>query len=253
MPDMTIKIQNCNNIINGELTICADKLNILFGRNGTGKSTIAKAINRASQGKALTEFAPYGKTDVLPSIEGVASGGIAIFDDNYVREYVYKPDSLIKDAFEVLIRSRDYDETKKNIDDALVKIRTTITERQVIAYLRSRIGVLIDTIKFTSGNKIAKRGGTKGVLEGKGAYFNPPVELGDLKPFMDGDTVSKWAAWRLQGYTDFGSKGRCPYCSAEDTERSATINKVFSESFDKTSVETAATISKAIEALKWNQ
>ena len=67
----TIKIQNCNNITSGEIVICSGKLNILFGRNGTGKSTIARAIFLASQGKLLTELAPYRSVseDALPSIE----------------------------------------------------------------------------------------------------------------------------------------------------------------------------------------
>ena len=248
----TIKIQNCNNITSGEIDICADKLNILFGRNGTGKSTIARAIYLASQGKPLTELAPYGSVseDAPPSIEGVKTGSVAIFDDNYVSQYVYQPDTLIKDAFEVLIRSKEYDEAKKNIDDALAKIKTTITGRQEIIDLQGQIGVLIDTIKFTTNNKIAKRGGAKGILEGKGAYFKPPEELSELKPFFEEDTVSKWAAWRLQGYEQFGQKGRCPYCSTGDTEKTETINKVFADSFDKASVETAAAIIKALEGLK---
>ncbi|WP_322354288.1 AAA family ATPase [Dehalococcoides sp.] len=248
----TIKIQNCNNISNGDLVLCDDKLNILFGRNGTGKSTIARAVYLKSQGKELTELSPYGSASAstTPSIDGMADGGIAIFDDNYVSQYVYQPDSLIKDAFEVLIRSPEYDDAKKNIDDALGKIRTTITERQGIAELRSEIGALIDTIKFTSGNKIAKRGGVKGILEGKGAYFNPHPELSELKPFLEDNTVSKWAAWRLQGYEQFGDKKLCPYCSTGDTEKTEVINRVFAESFDKTSIEAAAAISKAIDALK---
>ena len=252
MSAATIKIKNCNNIESGELSLYDDKLNILFGRNGVGKSTIARAIYLKSQGKELTELAPYGSasTATAPSIEGISDGTIAIFDDNYVSQYIYQPDSLIKDAFEVLIRSPEYDEAKKNIDDALAKIRTTITEREGISELRSQIGTLIDTIKFTSNNKIAKRGGVKGILEGKGAYFNPNPELSDLKPFLEGDTVSKWAAWRLQGYEQFGDKKLCPYCSTGDTEKTETINRVFTESFDKTSVETAAAISKAIESLK---
>lgn len=252
MSDMTIIIKNCNNITSGELILCDNKLNILFGRNGTGKSTIARAIYLKSQSKELTELSPYGSASAstTPSIDGVEDGGIAIFDDNYVNQYVYQPDSLIKDAFEVLIRSSEYDDAKKNIDDVLAKIRTTITERQGIAELRSQIGALIDTIKFTSGNKIAKRGGVKGILEGKGAYFNPHPELNDLKPFFESDTVSKWAAWRLQGYEQFGDKKLCPYCSTGDTEKSEVINRVFAESFDKTSVEAAVSISKAIEALK---
>lgn len=251
MSDLTIKIRNCNNITNGEMAICANKLNILFGRNGTGKSTIARAIYLTSQGKPLIELAPYGinSEEKLSQIEGIPAGNIAVFDDEYVRQYVYQPDTLIKDTFEVLIRSKEYDEAKKNIDDALSKIKTTITGRQEIINLQNQIGALIDTIKFTSSNKIAKRGGAKGVLEGKGAYFKPPEELSDLKPFFEEDTVSKWAAWRLQGYEQFGKKGRCPYCSTGDTEKTEIINKVFADSFDKASVETAAAIIKALEAL----
>lgn len=60
MPQTFIKIQNCNNITSGGIDLNTDKLNILFGRNGTGKSTIARAIHLASQSKPLTELAPYG-------------------------------------------------------------------------------------------------------------------------------------------------------------------------------------------------
>lgn len=252
MPDETIKIQNCNNITCGEISVYSNKLNILFGRNGTGKSTIAQAITFASQGKPLTDFAPYGisSEDAPPRVEGFSNGNILIFNDEYFRQYVYQTDTLIKDAFEVLIRSMEYDEAKKNIDEALSRIKTTITGRQEIIDLQSHIGVLIETIKFTSSNRIAKRGGTKGVLEGKGAYFNPPAELTELKPFFEENTVSKWATWRSQGYEQFGNKGCCPYCSTSDSDKTDTINKVFAESFDKASVETAAAILKALDALR---
>lgn len=121
----------------------------------------------------MTELAPYGiNSEETPSqIEGVSVGNTPIFDDEYVRQYVYRPDTLIKDTFEVLIRSKEYDGAKKNIDDALSRIKTT--GRQEIINLQNKIGVLIDTIKFTSNNKIAKRGGAIGILEGKGAYSRP--------------------------------------------------------------------------------
>ncbi len=205
-----------------------------------------------SHDMALTELAPYGSVneDFAPNMDGFESGNISIFDSHYVSQYVYQPDSLIKDAFEVLIRSKEYDEAKKNIDDALDTIRTTIKGRQDIIDLQTQIGLLIGTIKFTSNNKIAKRGGAKGILEGKGAYFNPPAELSELKTFFEEDSVSKWAAWRLSGYEQFGAKGRCPYCSTGDTEKSEIINKVFTESFDKSSVETAAAVIKSLDGLK---
>lgn len=248
-----IKISNCNNIASGEISICAGRLNILFGRNGTGKTTIARAIYLASQGKPLTELIPYEIVDETapPSIEGVETGSVAIFDDNYVRQYVYQSDSLIKDAFEVFVRSKKYDEAKKNIDDALAKIKTAITQREEVVAFRQQIGVLVNNIEFTGiSNNLSKRKvGIKGVLNGKGGYFNPPAELNGLSPFFDEGLVSKWAAWRLQGFSEFGAKGRCPYCSTGDSEQTEIINKVFVESFDKASVEYASAISKALEAL----
>jgi predicted ATP-binding protein involved in virulence len=94
---MTIRIQNCNNISNGEITIYAEKLNILFGRNGTGKSTIARAIELKSQGKTLSELAPYSLNigEVSPAIEGMTFEGIAIFNDEYVSQHTYQADTLI--------------------------------------------------------------------------------------------------------------------------------------------------------------
>jgi len=254
MSSEIIRIQNCNNITNGEIVVFLNKLNILFGRNGTGKSTIARAIDLISQEKTLSELVPFGiaNQDIPPKIDGLSFNTIAIFDDDYVRQYVYQPDTLIKDTFEVLIRSTEYDKAKQNIDDALSRIKTTITSREEIITLQQHIGTLINNIEFTGGsNKLAKRkSGIKGILNGKGAYFNPPAELNELHPFFEENTVSMWADWRLRGYTEFGSKGCCPYCSTGDTEKTKIINQIFIDSFDKASVEYAASISKAIEALQ---
>lgn len=254
MSEAIVKIHNCNNIESGEIPICASKLNILFGCNGTGKTTIAKAIQFASEENSLAGLTPYTvrEKSVSPEVDGVFFENVAVFDDEYVRQFVFQPDSLIKDAFEILIRTREYDEAKKNIDDAMSSIRSRISEGEKISALKQQINTLIDNIEFTEkGDKLAKRkGGIKSALKGKGAYFNPPEELRDLRPFFEEATVSKWAAWRLQGLSEFGDKGLCPYCSGNDTEQIRTINRVFSESFDKASVEYVSAIRKSIEALK---
>lgn len=249
----TLTIKNCNNISQGEISIEENKLNILFGRNGTGKSTIARAIYLSSKGMSLTELAPYDGYDeeLIPQLSGVVQGSVAIFDDNYVKQYVYQKDTLIKDAFEVLVRSDEYDEAKRKIDLALEKIKTTITNDESVVALQQQIAILIKNIEITgSSNKISKRkGGIKGVLSGKGAYFNPPPELDGLKDFFQEESVAKWAAWRLTGYNEYGSKGLCPYCSTKSNEETKKIDTVFVDSFDKASVEYASEISQALNQL----
>lgn len=56
---MDITIENCNNIDETEIKISEGKLNIKFAPNGTGKSTIAKAINLNIGGRELNELTPF--------------------------------------------------------------------------------------------------------------------------------------------------------------------------------------------------
>ena len=58
---MEIKVTDCNNIASAQLTIEEGKLNIRFAPNGTGKSTISKAIQFASsdEQQALAELLPF--------------------------------------------------------------------------------------------------------------------------------------------------------------------------------------------------
>lgn len=62
---MQLKIKNCNNIENGEFDITEGRLNIKYAINGTGKSTISKAIeafvtNDQEKKNLLLPFKYYG-------------------------------------------------------------------------------------------------------------------------------------------------------------------------------------------------
>ena len=252
MSILRIKVRNCNNIVDGEIDIDRNKLNIFFGRNGTGKSTIAKAILLQSEDEPLSGLTPYGIDDKenAPGISGVPSGNIAIFNTGYVEQYIFQLGSLIKEPFKILIRSQSYDEIKEKMDQTLAKIKSTITDTEEITELLSSIKSFLDVIKLGSTGAISRRGGVKKLLEGQGAYFNPPEELKRLKPFLTGKSVIDWTDWRLRGYKNFGEEGRCPYCSIEDSDAIKTINQVFVETYDKSSVQAVSNVHRALGALR---
>lgn len=248
---MLVHIESCNNIKSANICIAENNMNIFFGRNGSGKSTIARAISLVSHGQKLDVLRPYGIKEKAnePSVTGISSEKIMVFNDEYVKQYVYQKNSVIQNAFDVLLRTSEYDAAKLAVDTELQNLRTVILDDENIIMLMNQLQVLLGKIKVGANQQIDKRS-AKGIFDGKGAYFNPPKALESMKPFFEDDCVTKWAIWRLQGYQQFGKKGVCPYCATGDNEETETRNRIFSESFDKSSVEIANLILTVLEELK---
>ena len=94
---MDIRIANCNNITNGDISITEGRLNVKYAINGTGKSAVAKAIEYSANHDeaALGGLTPYAfigdnNPEHQPSVTGLpADINIAVFDERYVDQYVF--------------------------------------------------------------------------------------------------------------------------------------------------------------------
>jgi len=96
---VTLTLKNCNNIDNGSILIKKNILNIKYGINGIGKSSIAKAIlcfsedqnNDSDSLKQLKPFKYIGQTGNDPEINGMDEiNNVKIFNEDYVNEFVFK-------------------------------------------------------------------------------------------------------------------------------------------------------------------
>lgn len=249
----SIIISNCNNIATVEVPIHDNTLNIFFGQNGTGKSTIAQVIAESTKPRPdFKRFIPYGMVSELkPAISEHPYHSVAIFNAEYIKSYTYQQKSLHQNAFDVFIRTKEYEESKDKADAALASIRGQLFDDEEISNMRKQIGELLNTVKLNGTGNIDRRGaGKKVVDEGMGAYFNPPQELQELSPFFVDALVAPWADWRLQGMERYGTMGVCPYCAHEDDTHSQSITNAFKKSFDKQSVAFASNIKKAIDGLE---
>ena len=56
---MLIELFNCNNIDHGQITLQPGCLNIKYAINGTGKSSIAHALEYASDSDRFLSLTPY--------------------------------------------------------------------------------------------------------------------------------------------------------------------------------------------------
>ena len=226
---MDIEIYNCNNIEHGKMTLHEGALNIKYAINGTGKSSISQALSAfiQSDAKKLESMIPYkylsDKDNHKTSIIGADSiHTVQTFDEDYVNQYVYQKDEVIKDSFEIFVKTLDYEERMLEIQKLLEEINIAFKNHPELDEL------IMNFTQFIEGCGKSKNGysaaGSIGKGLGKGNKLkNIPTGLEVYKPYLQhtNDAINvKWIKWQMDGKYYLSLADQCPYCSNSiDTKR----------------------------------
>lgn len=242
---MEIKIKLCNSIDEGTIKIVEGKLNIKYGINGTGKSTIARAISLAAAEaagdvgavKVLKPFKFMDREDINPEVKG-ADGikKVKVFDEEYISEFVFRPDELLKGSFEIFVKDDGYEKGMKAIDSLVEEIRSKLSTDKEIEQLISDF----DEISGSFG-KPAKKGvhGSSAVakaLKGGNKVEHVPAGLEDFKEFIQNSSNFSWVKWQIDGVKFIDISDKCPYCVSGIQEKKEKIKKV-GEAYDHKAIE----------------
>lgn len=129
---MLIKLQNCNNIDKDSIEMELSKLNIKYAINGTGKSTIVKAIdafchNDIQKKQQLVPFKYRNDKEYCKvKLEGLDDiKTISVFNEEYINNYLFLKDDLLKGRFDIFIKSPEYDKHLETIESLLLGVRET--------------------------------------------------------------------------------------------------------------------------------
>ena len=112
--EYAIVITDCNSIAEAQITLRRGSLNIKYGPNGIGKSTIAQALVLNAQGEdELQDLLPFkyrqGDSGKAPAVVGADEiKNILVFDEHYVSQFVFQPDEVVKNSFEIFIKTPEY-------------------------------------------------------------------------------------------------------------------------------------------------
>ena len=216
---MDIKIMNCNNIDEGNIELIEGRLNIKYAINGTGKSTISKALEATIKGldSEMEELLPFkyynGSNNVTPEITGCENfKSILIFNEKYVADYIFQPNELIKNSFEIFIKTSDYEKHTKEIEGLLKNINVTFKKHP-------ELDGLIDAFQnFVAGFGKTKSGysaaGPIGKGIGKGNKIdNIPEGLEVYASYLKNENNVKWLKWQMDGKSYLDMDSKCPYCA----------------------------------------
>lgn len=251
---MIINIENCNCIKSGLININTNSLNIKYGLNGTGKSTIGKTILYFSNqdNDLLSNLRPYN-SDVNPEVKNCKFKKVRLFDENYVNRYLFENDSFLNNSYQVFLRNTELDKMRENTENLLKSLKNIFEESDDLKDLMNFLPSYGNITNFDNGN-ISKRGGLGELLKGNGSGFDKHEELNSYKPFYenrDFSDVSKWAKWRNDGIKQMNGES-CPFCTHNMNllsieKQNKTISTVFKNSALKTANEVLDFLQKAVE------
>ncbi|WP_062428599.1 AAA family ATPase [Treponema endosymbiont of Eucomonympha sp.] len=231
---MTIEIKNCNNIDRGTVIIEERRLNIKYALNGTGKSTIARALDSAINPKpeTLQNLKPFkfrATADNSPSVVGVTGSSIACFDEEYLQQYTFQQDELVKNSFEVFIKTPKYEEHQRAIEELFAAIKTVFRDNEDLDTLQGAMEKFIGGFKSTKTSFSTTGTFAKGLAKGN-KIENIPHGLETYTPYLRHNKSAKWLKWQFDGKEYLDVANTCPYCTSDDVaEKKETIDKLGTE------------------------
>lgn len=217
---MTISIRNCNNIDSAEVSLVSDSLNVKYASNGVGKSTIAHAIaafvNKDEEAKrSLLPFKytnlPAGHTPEVIGFENV--GSVKVFNETYVERFVFTPDALFPNAFNVFVKTEAFDKRMENINLHLVKIQMLFAENSGINDLLRRFDGFANGFGRSAKSLVKTSPIAKGIAKGN-LVANIPAGLNCFAAYIQSERQNDWIKWHSEGDSFLElQQGFCPYCA----------------------------------------
>jgi len=252
---MDVTIMNCNSIDEADIHIEEATLNIKFGINGVGKSTISNAIKiKCSDEARLAELTPFkfqenNPDNITPEVSGIDSiSSVAVFNESYIDQFVFKQDELISNSFEIFVKNEEYNRKLEEIERIVSSIKDTFDSNQDIDQVISDLTELSGCFGKSKGGYSAASSIGKGL--GKGNKIeNVPEGLEPYSEFLKSDVNTKWIKWQITGNDFIEISENCPYCTSPTEDKQEQIKRVSSE-FDAKSIEHLTKVLGVVERLE---
>lgn len=251
---MNIEIKNCNNIDLANIVLAEDKLNIKFAPNGTGKSTIAKAISfGTTEGKDLNELMPFkyravNPDESIPIVVGIETiQTVMCFNEEYVSQFVFMKDELLNDSFDIFIKTEVYKEKEREIEELVAEIKQLFSENRELEILIENLKVMGSAFKLSKTGISKASTGMKGLAGGNKIQHIPPG-LEAYQPFIQCQNSVEWVDWQTKGCGFTELSDSCPFCTSNAVDKKEQIQKVGHE-YDKSTIKNLVAIVDIVERL----
>ena len=150
----------------------------------------------------MDDLKPFGSDDeIIPtiSIDGDIQG-VRVFNEEFVNNMVFKESTVIDNAFDVFIRTSDYEQKRQNLDNRLLKLKVDIDEKPPIIQLKNDIAAFAGKLELNAAGKNLKNNTNYKAIIKKNNVYNIPDGLKKDSPIISDDQICiNWIDWKSRG------------------------------------------------------
>lgn len=210
---MKFEIYDTGIIKKATINLEKNELNIKYGLNGIGKSTIGKAIYYSVEEKdKINELLTYN-SNIDPNVvipKDVKS--VFYFDQNYVKKYLFKND-IIRNSYEIIVKTDDYDKICSDIEGKLAKIKE-IASGCLENDFDKDMSNFEKKFPITSKGEISKSKTAviyNGFKEGANLMAHINEEINVYAKYLSSSKNFSWSNWFKDGL-NYINDNECPFC-----------------------------------------
>lgn len=252
--DYVITVKDCNSITEAHITLRRGSLNIKYGPNGIGKSTIARALVLNAQGKgALQDLLPFkyrqsgsGKEPTVLGADEIKS--VLVFDEYYVSQFVFQPNEVVKNSFEIFIQTPEYQAGIAELDAIFDSLKRVFLENKALDDVIASFTELRNAFSITKSGGIAKTSKGFKALGMGGKLATIPKRLLGFEEFLHSDDPAGWLSWQAKGKIYLQISDNCPFCSVTNVDKKAAVQ--VSEEYESAAVKNLSALRLVIEKLR---
>lgn len=252
-PDYAITIEDCNSITEAQITLRPGSLNIKYGPNGIGKSTIARAlVLNAAGADALQDLLPFkyrgGTGGKAPAVRGADEiKEVLVFDEHYVSQFVFQPDEVVKNSFEIFINTPEYQKGIEELEGIFEDLKKIFLENEALDDVIASFTELRNAFTLTKSGGIAKTSKGFKALGMGGKLAKIPEPLQGFEEFLRSNDPAGWLTWQSKGKGYLELSDNCPFCSVPNVDKKTAVQ--VSEEYESAAVKNMSALRLVIDKL----
>ncbi|MEZ5306189.1 MAG: AAA family ATPase [Pyrinomonadaceae bacterium] len=233
---ISINITNSNNIKSASLSIRKDHLNLRYAMNGTGKTTIARSITLAISKGDMGVLKSFGGDSAPTCDVSPEQATVEVFDEDFVNNVVFQDSDAIRNAFEVFIKSAEFDEREAAVNERLKSLHIDLGNDEAVNNLLGAGNEVLTKFSVTKNGDNLKNVGLLNSLTSSTSIFKLPPSISRFEPLLTRSNGAEWVGWKHSG-SSFDDQGLCPFCSVDLDGNYKQAKQDFSDSYKKSNVD----------------